>query len=519
MSATPMALAAAVCVCLALTAFHQDRTARRRAGRLFGPVGPRRRLHVLRLHLASVLASLRRRRHSEGGMGPSTVDALASPTPSANDSPRSTLPAKASHTPTPIVPRPRQPSAPQRLEATGAARTLPPQGSGLPEGSSGRRGRRGAGSHRSPIGHAGTAPPERGGRRARPGRAAGPPGRKPDGTAASGPRPGGGARRVAVGPWQGSGESGVEGFKRIEDSGKAGRSTTLWAVPVSPPEVASGAGPVGSAPSAARGPGADGAAHGLSAGTALGGLWTAWSGRRAVRSWWAVGLGVFAAGAASGVVTRSPVPVLAGAVAVPLAVRMLRRRADRRVAERSAAAVAALCAALAADLRAGQPPHAALADAVETAGWSTVPELAQAAGLLLSAARFGGDVPHALRGAAGSRPGLRGLAAVAACWQVAVDGGAGLAAALDRAAAALRAEADQREDLRAQLAGPRSTAVLLALLPVFGLVLGAGLGADPSAVLLHTPAGLACLGAGALLEAAGLAWTAWIIKDAEGGPT
>jgi tight adherence protein B len=101
---------------------------------------------------------------------------------------------------------------------------------------------------------------------------------------------------------------------------------------------------------------------------------------------------------------------------------------------------------------------------------------------------------------------------------VAVDGGAGLAAALDRVAAALRAEADQREDLRAQLAGPRSTAVLLALLPLFGLVLGTGLGAHPGAVLLHTPAGLACLAAGAALEWAGLAWTARIIRVAEGGP-
>jgi tight adherence protein B len=107
---------------------------------------------------------------------------------------------------------------------------------------------------------------------------------------------------------------------------------------------------------------------------------------------------------------------------------------------------------------------------------------------------------------------------VAACWQVALDGGAGLAAALDRVAAALRAEADQREDLRAQLAGPRSTAVLLALLPVFGLVLGTGLGAHPSEVLLHTPAGLCCLLAGTALEWAGLAWTARIIRAAEGGP-
>lgn len=225
------------------------------------------------------------------------------------------------------------------------------------------------------------------------------------------------------------------------------------------------------------------------------------------------------AGALLGLVTWSPVPVLAGVAAAPLIGRALRRRAVRAADARAAAAVEALCGTLAADLRAGRPPHAALAEAVGTAGWQESAELAEAAHLLSSAARFGGDVPQALRTAAGQRPGLRGLAAVAACWQVAVDGGAGLAAALDRVAAALRAEADQREDLRAQLAGPRSTAVLLALLPLFGLVLGSALGADPSRVLLHTPTGLACLTGGVLLEAAGLGWTARIISRAQGAPS
>lgn len=221
-------------------------------------------------------------------------------------------------------------------------------------------------------------------------------------------------------------------------------------------------------------------------------------------------------GALLGVATWSLVPVGAGAVAVPLVGRALRRRDERAAAERVSAAVSALCGTVAGDLRAGRPPHVALADALETADWPRSPDLAEIARLLLSAARFGGDVPKALRAAARCGPGAEGLNAVAACWQVAVDGGAGLAAALDRVAAALRAEADQREDLRAQLAGPRSTAVLLALLPVFGLVLGTGLGADPSAVLLHTSAGLACLVAGAVLEWGGLAWTARIIRGAEG---
>ncbi|WP_322975427.1 type II secretion system F family protein [Actinacidiphila bryophytorum] len=223
------------------------------------------------------------------------------------------------------------------------------------------------------------------------------------------------------------------------------------------------------------------------------------------------------AGAVVAAATSSVLPLLAGVAAVPLAGRALRRRSELAAAERGAAAVGALCGALAGDLRAGRPPHAALGDAIEAAGWPGVPELSGAARLLLSAARFGGDVPQALRAAARLSEGTRGLAAVAACWQVALDGGAGLAAALDRVAAALRAEADQRDDLRAQLAGPRSTAGLLALLPLFGVVLGAGLGARPAHILLHTATGLACLLAGALLEWAGLAWTSRIIRTAESG--
>lgn len=243
--------------------------------------------------------------------------------------------------------------------------------------------------------------------------------------------------------------------------------------------------------------------------------WPGWAAR--LGRWARVEALCLPAGAVLAAATGSVLPLLAGIAAVPLTGRALRRRAERAAAERGATAVGALCGALAGDLRAGRPPHAALADTIEAAGWRDVPELSGAARLLVSAARFGGDVPQALRAAARLSEGTRGLAAVAACWQVAVDGGAGLAAALDRVAAALRAEADQRDDLRAQLAGPRSTAGLLALLPVFGVVLGAGLGARPAQILLHTPTGLLCLLVGGLLEWAGLAWTARIIRAAESG--
>jgi tight adherence protein B len=66
---------------------------------------------------------------------------------------------------------------------------------------------------------------------------------------------------------------------------------------------------------------------------------------------------------------------------------------------------------------------------------------------------------------------------------------------------------DLRRRVSSVLAGPRSSAALLATLPVLGLVLGAGLGADPAHVLLRTGAGSFALAAGVLLDLAGLWWT------------
>ncbi|MET9554278.1 type II secretion system F family protein [Streptomyces sp. NPDC006645] len=205
---------------------------------------------------------------------------------------------------------------------------------------------------------------------------------------------------------------------------------------------------------------------------------------------------------------QSVLPLVAGAVAVPLVRRRLRAGERRRAAERREEAVRGLCDVLVGELRAGAQPAEALTTAVRALGGDrSGPELAP----VVAAARFGGDVPDALREAA-RQPGAEGLVGVAACWRVAVDGGAGLAAGLDRLRAALRAQRDQRESLRAQLAGARSTVVVLALLPVVGLAMGWAMGADPIGVLLHTPAGLGCLVVGGLLEAIGLWWAGRIVR-------
>jgi tight adherence protein B len=160
-------------------------------------------------------------------------------------------------------------------------------------------------------------------------------------------------------------------------------------------------------------------------------------------------------------------------------------------------------------VRAGRQPGEALLCAARDSGG-----LGDAQAAVLAAARFGGDVPGALATAA-RQPGAEGLRGLAACWRVAVDQGAGLAAGLDRLDGALRAERDQRADLRAQLSGARATAVMLAGLPALGLLLGAAMGADPLRVLLHTGAGLGCLVIGGLLEGAGLWWALRIVRVAE----
>ncbi|MCJ1678272.1 type II secretion system F family protein [Streptomyces sp. APSN-46.1] len=226
------------------------------------------------------------------------------------------------------------------------------------------------------------------------------------------------------------------------------------------------------------------------------------------REWGCLGVGLLVA-----LLGGSVIPVVLGAAAVPLVRRWLRARERERARTARAAEVVALCGAAVGELRAGAQPGQALTAAIRrTVSGPGGPGGAEAG--VLAAAAFGGDVPEALRLAA-REPGAEGLAGMAACWRVSVDGGAGLAAGLDRLEGALRAERDRRESLRSQLAGARSTAVVLALLPLVGLLIGTGLGADPLRVLLHTPVGWGCLLTGGVLEALGLLWCRRIVRAGE----
>jgi tight adherence protein B len=199
---------------------------------------------------------------------------------------------------------------------------------------------------------------------------------------------------------------------------------------------------------------------------------------------------------------------LLGSAAVVAADRYQRRR--RAAAEHDG--VIEAVGTLAAELRAGQTPQHALANAAQVASGAPAGVLATAA----ATGRYGGSVPAALRAGGGCcAEAVVTLRRVAAGWQVSEAAGAPLAHVLDRVERAARAGRQQRRELAALLAGPRATAGLLAVLPAVGLALSAAMGARPVAVLLHTAAGQAALLAGVLLDLAGVAWTARIVHAAE----
>ncbi len=206
-------------------------------------------------------------------------------------------------------------------------------------------------------------------------------------------------------------------------------------------------------------------------------------------------------------VDRSHLAVIA-LVAVGVGAAALRLKAQgrdraRRLASRSQAI--GVCDALVAELRAGQPPAAALTHTAQE--WVEM-------GAVASTARMGGDVPAALRNMS-LRPGAEPFAQVAAGWDVAYRSGAGLADVIDRLSLTLRSDEDVRLEIAGALGPPRATARLLAVLPLFGAGLGVSLGGDPFGVLFGSMFGALCLAGGSVLALTGLFWVEHLAAKAE----
>ncbi|NUR58674.1 MAG: hypothetical protein HOV87_08290 [Catenulispora sp.] len=215
----------------------------------------------------------------------------------------------------------------------------------------------------------------------------------------------------------------------------------------------------------------------------------------------AVGFGILCSVLAQSTILAVLVPFGAWRAYLAWSARSARLARERRRAE-----IIELCVTLCSELRAGREAREALQEAAAAA----CPDLGLGLAGPLST---GGDIVQVLREAA-STPGGEALGALAACWQVA-DGGAGMVAAVGELADGLRAERNQRRELEAELAGVRSSARLLALLPSLGLLIGSGMGLAPVPMLLHTGIGQACLLVGVALVLGGVLWMDRIAQAAE----
>ena len=191
--------------------------------------------------------------------------------------------------------------------------------------------------------------------------------------------------------------------------------------------------------------------------------------------------------------------------AVLFLLRQVRISRDRSASVRNRSQTIAALDLLAAELRAGILPRHAIEALADDA-----PSLRPAA----AAAAHGGDVVAALR-AASAEPGASALADLAGAWQVAERAGAPLAHVLDRVASAVRDDAEVDRDVQAEAAPARATGRLMAVLPVLGLSLGAGMGADPVRVLTGTVVGASCLAGGVLLACAGIVWVDRIVSSVD----
>lgn len=204
------------------------------------------------------------------------------------------------------------------------------------------------------------------------------------------------------------------------------------------------------------------------------------------------------------VATLLPVTVaIAGAlVAGTVAIRRRRRGAQRRRAAESAALQAALDV-LAGELRAGAHPVAAFGTAAAEADAAVAPALRAVA----ARARLGADVAAGLRsvGVGSSLPGHWDRVAVS--WQLAQTHGLAIAT-LMRAAQRDVAERQRFSSrVNSGMAGARTTATMLACLPVLGIGLGQLIGAEPVRFLLSGGPGGWLLVVGVTLGCAGLLWS------------
>lgn len=163
-------------------------------------------------------------------------------------------------------------------------------------------------------------------------------------------------------------------------------------------------------------------------------------------------------------------------------------------------------------LEAGLPAAAALVVARDSTAWG-IAETARLDRVVTCLSR--GSPTAAAWHAAGDDPrATDSYRTVGSVWDLAVETGGPLAEAVRSLIDHLREQSRLLGRLEVLAAGPRTSAAVLALLPVVGPALAVVIGADPARLYLATPVAAASVSVGLVLTGAGWRWSRAMVERA-----
>ncbi len=201
---------------------------------------------------------------------------------------------------------------------------------------------------------------------------------------------------------------------------------------------------------------------------------------------------------------------VAALTATGTGVVLVRATLGRRQDLARARATATLLGHLIADLEAGADPGTALASAAEEVQSASAPEVPRLVRAAATHARRGHDPAAVLAG----QDDLAELAQVGKAWGLAQRHGMALTGLLRTQREQITQRLRHEAATTASLQGPQATALILSALPLAGMLLGSGMGANPVAWLLGGGLGGTLLMAGTALNCAGLLIAHEIIRRA-----
>lgn len=202
-----------------------------------------------------------------------------------------------------------------------------------------------------------------------------------------------------------------------------------------------------------------------------------------------------------------PASVIAVLIVSSVIVWRIRRTHELRAERMQALGLAGFLGLCTGNLRAGAP----MVDAMDyaLANISLAGGAAEALRTSARRARFGGGGAAVLIDAQSAD-----LQRLGTLWDVSEKHGVPLVTLLDQMRTRIDAGERHRRATAAQLQGPQATAVILALLPLAGVLMGTAMGADPIGLLTGGGLGGVLLVSGVLLVAAGFVMTQKILEGA-----